>query len=101
MYKDDEIRLNICQKYDQLVKLFKDKHAASIKLLELESILNYFNEEYDTFNKEEKKLIKNVIMVAESITNKVNNHYGYVQDRISRCINQVNEIKSKQKEPTK
>mgnify|MGYP007006989268 CR=1 FL=1 len=101
MFKDDEMGLDIYIKYDGLVKLFKDKRAASSKLTELEYVLQYFNESYDKFNKEEKKLIRNVVMIAEGIINKVNNNYNYVQERINNCITLVNEIKDKQKELVK
>ncbi len=101
MFKDDEMGLDIYIKYDQLVRLFKDKHTASSKLNELKEFLQYFNNCYERFNNEEKKLIKNVIMIAEGIINNVNNRYKYVQERLSECIMLVNEIKNKQKGPTK
>lgn len=101
MFKDDEIRLDTYTKYYQLVKLFKDKHAASSKLTELNDILQYFNERYEKFDKEEKKLIKNVIIIAKGIIAKVNNNYNYAQERLNNCITLVNEIKDKQKELVK
>lgn len=54
MYKDSDISLEVYQKYNNLVSLFKKKGASSGKLDDLEILLNYFNNNFDTFNEEEK-----------------------------------------------
>ena len=101
MYKDNEIGLEIFNKYNELVSLLKQKNAVSSKLSELETLLMYFNNNFENFNFEEKKLIKNTIMIASGITVKVNNNYSYVQERLKVCLNLIKELEDKQKEPIK
>ena len=101
MYKDSDISLEVYQKYNSLVSLFKKKGASSGKLDDLEILLNYFNNNFDTFNEEEKKLIKNVLMMSKGIVSKVNNGYKFIKERRDTCINLIETLYEKQKEPIK
>ena len=101
MYKDSDISLEVYQKYNNLVSLFKKKGASSGKLDDLEILLNYFNNNFDTFNEEEKKLIKNVLMMSKGIVSKVNNGYKFIKERRDDCINLIETLYEKQKEPIK
>ena len=60
MYKDSDISLEVYQKYNSLVSLFKKKGSSSWKLDDLEILLNYFTNNLETFNEEEKKLIRKI-----------------------------------------
>ncbi len=101
MYKDNEISSNFYNEYYKLVHLSKEKCAASAKLYDLERILTYFIDNYKTLNEEEKKLIKNIIILATSITSKTNTYYNYVKAHNERCLSLTKNLKNKQKEPTK
>lgn len=101
MYKDDDISLNFYAQYYELVSLLKQKGAASAKLSNLEILLEYFINNYEFSNEEEKKLTKNIIMIATDITNKTNTYYNFVKNKKERCLNLTKDLKSKQKEPTK
>lgn len=101
MYKDSEISLETYQKYDNLISLFKKKGASSTKLFDLETLLNYFNNNFETFNEEEKKLIKNVLMISKGIVRKVNNGYKFIKERRDACITLIETLYEKQKEPIK
>ena len=101
MYKDNQISLEFYNEYYNLVSLLKQKGRSSTKLDELKRLLKYFFNNYETFIKEEKELIKNVIMIASGIVNNVNNRYGYVKKRKEECEILIENLKDKQKEPTK
>lgn len=101
MYKDTKISLEVYDKYYELVGLLKQKGCSSSKLNKLEILLNYFINNFESFNNEEKKLIKNVIMIADAITEKANTYYEFVERQKSRCINQVKVLNAKRKEPNK
>lgn len=101
MYKDDEISLNFYVQYYELVSLLKQKGAASAKLNNLEILLRYFINNYEFFNEEEKKLTKNIIMIATGISNKTNTYYNFVKDQKERCLSLTKDLKNKLKEPTK
>lgn len=102
MYKDSEIGFETYQKYDNLINLFKRKGASSAKLDDLELFLNYFNNNFESFNIEEKKLIKNVLMISKSIISKSNSSsYKHVKEKKEICINLMVMIEEKQKEPIK
>ena len=101
MYKDSDISLEVYQKYNNLVSLFKKKGASSGKLDDLEILINYFNNNFDTLNEEEKKLIKNVLMMSKGIVSKVNNGYKFIKERRDDCINLIETLYEKQKEPIK
>ncbi len=97
MYKDTEIRLTIYEEYFKLVRLLKRKGASSSKLNELEAMLDYFIKNYDDFNDEEKKLIKNVIIIATSMINNTNTCYGFIRERRDSCLTLTKKLKEKQK----
>lgn len=101
MYKDSDISLEVYQKYNSLVSLFKKKGASSGKLYDLEILLNYFINNLETFNEEEKKLIKNVLMMSKGIVSKVNNGYKFIKERRDDCIKLIETLYEKQKEPIK
>lgn len=101
MYKDNQISLEFYNEYYNLVSLLKQKGRSSTKLNELKRLLKYFFNNYETFIKEEKELIKNVVMIASGIVNNVNNRYGYVKKRKEECEILIKNLKDKQKEPTK
>lgn len=101
MYKDNEIGLEIYQNYNELLNLYKRKGASSSKLLELSELLEYFNNNYEHFNENEKKVVKNVIMIASDIIGKVNFPYGELKKNRENCINLINNLNNMQKEPIK
>lgn len=101
MYKDTKISLEVYKKYYELVDLLKQKGASSSKLNELETLLLYFNDNFGNFNKEEKSLIKNVIIIATGIANKTNTYYRFTDERRNKCLTLTKKLKEKQKEPFK
>lgn len=101
MYKDDQISLAFLNQYDKLVSLLKEKVAASSKLSNLQTILEYFDDNYEMFNKEEKKLVKNIIIMANGITNKTNTYYNFIKNQKELCLTLIENLSNKQKEPTK
>lgn len=101
MYKDDQISLEFLNQYDKLLVLLKEKAAASSKLSNLETILEYFDDNYEMFNEEEKRLVKNIIIMANGITNKTNTYYNYNKNKNERCLTLTNNLKNKQKKLTK
>lgn len=101
MYKDNEIGLEFFNKYNELIVLLKQKNAASSKLRDLEKLLQYFDNNYDNFNDDEKKLFKNILMISNGIINNVKNHYSYIEERKNNCKSLIQSIENKQKEPIK
>lgn len=97
MYKDDYISLDFFRKYNELVALFKLKNAASVKLGDLKKLLNYFTNNYNTFNNEEKKIIKNVLIMANAIINNVNNHYLIFTQLKKECNELIDILNNNQK----
>lgn len=98
MYNDDDdISLDFFNNYNKLVTLLKLKNAASVKLMDLEKSLKYFTNNYNSFNKEEIKLIKNVLMMANAIVNSVNNHYLMVTYRKKECEELIDILNNNQK----
>lgn len=97
MYNDDDISLDFFNNYNKLVTLLKLKNAASVKLMDLEKLLKYFTSNYNSFNKEEIKLIKNVLIMANSIVNSVNNHYMMVTYRKKECEELIDILNNNQK----
>ena len=97
MYKDDYISLDFFRKYNELVALFKLKNAQSVKLSDLKNILTYFTNNYNTFNDEEKKIIKNVLIMANAIINNVNNHYQRFTERKKECDYLIDILNNNQK----
>lgn len=98
MFQDAKIKSEVYEKYYELVGLVKQKGAASSKLSKLDTLLTYFNDNYSTFNDEEKKLVKNVVIIANGITEKTNTYYGFVKGKKNGCIKQVKVLNAKRKE---
>lgn len=101
MYKDDGICLEVYKNYNDLIQLFKRKGSSIQKISELNSLLNYFNDDFEKFNNEEQKIIKNVILMASDIIYKVNHPYSEIKENRNNCINIIESLKEKQKRPTK
>ena len=97
MYNDDDISLDFFNNYNKLVTLLKLKNAASVKLMDLEKLLKYFNNNNNSINKEKIKLIKNVLMMANAIVNSVNNHYLMVTYRKKECEELIDILNNNQK----
>lgn len=82
-------------KYYECVYLLKAKYASSIKLEDLILLLNYFNENYYNFNKEELLFIKNVIMIANAILNTTKLRSKLIKEEYNKCYEIINEINNK------
>lgn len=101
MYVGDEISLETFRTYNKLVHLYKEKYAESAKLDELKPLLIYFINNYETFNEDEKKLTKNVLIISKGITNNVKNHYKKFQDKLNSCLELIQQLEEKKKELSK
>lgn len=100
MFQDSSISEEMFNTYYNLVKLYKQKNAMSVKLDELISILQYLNSNYENYSAEEKELFKNIIIISKAIVNGVNNNQRKTQEKLEKCIVLINELEKK-KEPSK
>lgn len=101
MYKDNGIDLKVYETYYECVDLLKAKGATIYKLENLIEILTYFNNEYDTFNENEKKLVKNVIEISKGITNRIHSCNNFYKKQLEECKTLQQSLFIKQKEPIK
>lgn len=97
MYVGDEISLETFREYNKLVHLYKEKYAESAKLDELKPLIIYFINNFDSFNEDEIKLTKNVLLIAKAITSNVKNHYKKFQDKLKVCLELIQELEEKKK----
>lgn len=100
-YNDDNIGLEFYNKYYEFVYLLRQKNASSSKLSELYPLLQYVNNMYDSLNDDEKKLTKNIISIAKSITNSCKTYSKNIGEKLNQCQSTINELEQKQKEPIK
>lgn len=98
MFKDDEVNAEVYQNYNELINLLKQKGTSSSKLDKLNTLLEYFYNNYERFNKEELKLVKNAIIIASGIANKANGYYAFVNNKKNTTISLTSGLIKKQKE---
>lgn len=100
-YNDDNIGLEFYNKYYEFVYLLRQKNAPSSKLSELYPLLQYVNNMHDSLNEDEKKLAKNIISIAKSITNNCKTYSKNIEEKLKLCQFLIDELEQKQKEPIK
>lgn len=101
MYSDDNIGLDIYNKYYEFVNLLKLKNTSSSKLDDLIKLLMQVNNMYENLNEDEKKMIKNIISISKSIIRASSDYYLKTKEKLLRCEELIKELEEKQKEPIK
>lgn len=99
MFEDNNMSKKMYYAYYNLIRLYKEDNAMSVKLDELINILKFLIDNYDNFNSDEIKLFKNILIISNAIINNVKNSRKKTQEKIKICLSLIEELESKKKEP--
>jgi hypothetical protein len=94
MYEENKISSIVYEYYYNFIKIAKKKCAASTKIDEVEKILLFILDNVNNFNKEELKIVKNILYISQSIVDKTSNYKMLVVAKNNDCkilIKKINE----------
>lgn len=93
MYNPDNISEKYYTKYNKLINLLQKKGSTSDKYAELKDSLMYFQSEKPNMNNDELKLLKNVIIIANSILYKAEPKLKNYKEQKEQCLEICSNIK--------
>ena len=88
-------------KIDNSPLFFQLSANSRTQIIIADLILMLSDDDFEKFNNEEQKIIKNVILMASDIIYKVNHPYSEIKENRNNCINIIESLKEKEKRPTK